>query len=85
MIDFLIIAVVTVCGAFGAPWGVMALGAGALAASPIWRMHAKARRHPHIDSRRILRKLSLDAVLRATAAVIAAYLIGLIIGRFTLP
>ena len=76
IIDFAIIAGLTIAGMFRLTMILIALGAAALAAGPIAQYHAAARQHPHIDASRIVRSAKIDAALFATATAIAAYLAG---------
>lgn len=84
MIDAAVLVELAVCGLVGAPWAVIAFGVGVLAGGSYFRLRAIARRAPHINSRRALVSVSIDAALHAVAAALAAFIVGAVAARVRL-
>ena len=76
LVDFFIILGLALAGFMAWPKILIALGAGLLAASPVWKYITMAREHPRVDARKMVREISVEVVGYAIIATCLAYLLG---------
>ena len=84
-VDFSNVLGLAIAGMLHWPKLLIALGAGRLAASPIWKYITTAREHPRVDAHNIVRGISIEVAGYAITASILSYLMGMFLRCLLFP